>query len=98
MCDGVHIPGFDRSHSHSTDAFSSYPASHQIGDEVVVLFHPESIGDARIRSFRTLWLLPTILGCFGLAFSSAGAFVFVAARRTFGSACLKGCNKTAPRV
>lgn len=39
---------------------------------------------AKIESFRTLWVVPTFFGVFGLAFTIIGAVAFVAVRRTFG--------------
>jgi hypothetical protein len=60
------------------------PATHDIGEEVVVLYRSGSVKDARIRSFRTLWILPTFLGVFGAAFSVIGALAYVSARRTYG--------------
>ncbi|MBA4146588.1 MAG: DUF3592 domain-containing protein [Verrucomicrobia bacterium] len=48
---------------------------YKVGDKVVVLYQPKSPEAARIRSFRALWLFPTIFGCLGIAFSMVGAFV-----------------------
>lgn len=64
-------------------AFAQSPATHQVGDEVVVLYPPGDPEAARIRAFRTLWLVPTILGGIGFTFSSMGAFGFVTVRRNY---------------
>ena len=50
---------------------SSRP-SHRIGEAVTVLYPPEKPEAARIQSFQTLWLLPTVLGCSGLAAAGMG--------------------------
>jgi hypothetical protein len=60
------------------------PPRHEVGAVVVVLFPPEDPDQARIRSFDTLWLVPTVLFCFGLGFSVVGGYGFLAARRTYG--------------
>jgi hypothetical protein len=64
------------------DASAQNPATHNVGDEVVVLYQLESPEGARIRGFRTLWIVPTILGSFGLGFSSIGGYGFLVARKT----------------
>ena len=58
------------------------PPTHKVGDEVVVLYHPSSPDEARIRGFRTLWFLPTILAGFGGGFAGVGAVAFFAAQKT----------------
>lgn len=60
------------------------PPTHQIGDAVTVLYQPTNPEAAKIESFSTLWILPTFLGFFGLAFTIIGAVAFVAGRRTYG--------------
>jgi hypothetical protein len=55
--------------AHMTEG-SSVP-SHEVGDEVTVLYNPERPLDARIRSFggaALMWILPGITGILGLAF------------------------------
>ena len=52
---------------------SSAP-SHEVGEEVTVLYNPERPIDARIQSFGSLafmWILPGITGTLGLAFLGA---------------------------
>jgi hypothetical protein len=60
------------------------PAPYQIGDAVTVLYRQESPQDARIRHFRTLWLLPTILSSVGAVFTIVGLVTFVAGRKSYG--------------
>lgn len=59
-----------RSHTvHMTEG-SSVP-SHEVGDEVTVLYNPERPLEARIQSFGSyalMWILPGITGILGLAF------------------------------
>jgi hypothetical protein len=52
---------------------SSAP-SHEVGDEVTILYDPEHPLDARIKSFGSnalMWILPGITGILGLAFLGA---------------------------
>jgi hypothetical protein len=52
---------------------SSTP-SHEVGDEVTVLYDPDHPLDARIKSFGSsalMWILPGITGILGLAFLGA---------------------------
>jgi Protein of unknown function (DUF3592) len=62
-----------RSHTvHMTEG-SSAP-SHEVGDEVTMLYDPEHPLDARIKSFGSLavmWILPGITGILGVAFLGA---------------------------
>ncbi|MEY2818376.1 MAG: hypothetical protein RL275_1839, partial [Chloroflexota bacterium] len=49
----------------------SNPQSHEVGDEVTVLYEPENPNDARIKSFGSsalMWILPSITGLLGAAF------------------------------
>lgn len=57
---------------HMTEG-SSAP-SHEVGDEVTVLYNPQRPLDARIKSFGSaalMWILPGITGLLGLAFLGA---------------------------
>ncbi len=57
---------------HMTEG-SSAP-SHEVGDEVTVLYDPEHPLDARIQSFGSsalMWILPGITGILGLGFLGA---------------------------
>ena len=57
---------------HKTEG-SSVP-SHEVGDEVTVLYNPERPLDARIQSFGSsalMWIWPGITGILGLAFLGA---------------------------
>lgn len=60
------------------------PPTHQVGAAVEVLFPSNCPEDARIRSFSTLWLVPTFLLGFGVAFTGVGGYGFVTARKTYG--------------
>ena len=60
------------------------PPTHQIGAAVEVLFQPESPEDANIRSFQTLWLIPSILAGFGFGFAGIGGYAFAVGRKTYG--------------
>jgi hypothetical protein len=62
-----------RSHSVQMNEGSSAP-SHEVGDEVTVLYNPERPLEARIQSFGSsalMWVLPGITGILGLAFLGA---------------------------
>jgi hypothetical protein len=57
---------------HMTEG-SSAP-SHEVGDEVTVLYDPDHPLDARIKSFGSyalMWILPGITGILGLGFLGA---------------------------
>jgi hypothetical protein len=59
-----------RSHSVQMTEGSSTP-SHEVGDEVTVLYNPDRPLEARIQSFGSsalMWVLPGITGILGLAF------------------------------
>lgn len=59
-----------RAHSVQMTEGSSAP-SHEVGDEVTVLYNPEHPLEARIQSFGSsvlIWVLPGITGILGLAF------------------------------
>lgn len=62
-----------RRHSVQMTEGSSSP-SHEVGDEVTVLYDPDHPLDARIKSFGSsalMWILPGITGILGLAFLGA---------------------------
>lgn len=64
------VSGDGRFHSVQMTEGSSAP-SHEVGDEVTVLYNPERPLEARIQSFGSLalmWVLPGITGILGLAF------------------------------
>ncbi len=49
----------------------SYPASYEVGDEVVVLYEPDHPIEARIKSMSSaalMWILPGITGILGIGF------------------------------
>ncbi|MEI5102809.1 DUF3592 domain-containing protein [Streptomyces sp. PmtG] len=65
------------------DSAGSSPPAYEVGERVEVLYHADSPGDARIKGFLSLWLLPVILGGIGLIFTGIGtAFALVARRRS----------------
>ncbi len=70
-----------QTHTVRTASGHQSPPSHQVGDEILVLYQPGSPKTARIRSFKTLWLLPGFLTCFGLAFGGIGTAALFAARK-----------------
>jgi Protein of unknown function (DUF3592) len=49
-----------------TDGAGSLPADYDIGDRVKVLYNPRNAKEARISSWKRLWLVPTILTTVGL--------------------------------
>ena len=52
----------------------SFPASYEVGDEVVILYEPENPQDARIKSAGStalMWILPGITGVVGIGFLGA---------------------------
>ena len=55
----------------------SNPAEHAVGTKVPVLYDPGRPQDARIASFTSLWLLPSILGGLGLTFGGVGAAILL---------------------
>ena len=62
-----------RSHSVQITEGSSTP-SHEVGDEITVLYDPEHPLEARIQSMGSsllMWILPGITGILGLAFFGA---------------------------
>jgi hypothetical protein len=62
-----------RSHSVQMTEGSSAP-SHEVGDEVTVLYDPEHPLDARIKSFGSaalMWVVPGITGILGFGFLGA---------------------------
>jgi hypothetical protein len=75
--------GFGQAHTVRTESVQN-PPTHRIGAAVEVLFQPASAEKAKIRSFKTLWLIPTVLAGFGVGFAGIGGCAFVAARRTYG--------------
>jgi Protein of unknown function (DUF3592) len=59
-----------RRHSVQLTEGSSSP-SHEVGDEVTVLYDPDHLLDARIKSSGSsalIWILPGITGALGFAF------------------------------
>jgi cell division protein FtsL len=68
-----YISGDGRSHSVQMTEGSSAP-SHEVGDEVTVLYNPDRPLEARIKSFGSsalMWILPGITGILGLGFLGA---------------------------
>ncbi|KJY41556.1 hypothetical protein VR41_12085 [Streptomyces sp. NRRL B-1568] len=54
------------------DSAGSNPPSYKVGEQVEVLYRPNSPEDARIKGFLSLWLLPLIFGGIGLVFTGIG--------------------------
>lgn len=59
----------------------SSPPSHEVGDQVEVAYDPGDPSDARIASFVSLYLLPTIFGGLGVLLLGVGATLLVLGRR-----------------
>jgi hypothetical protein len=58
------------------------PADYREWDTVEVLYSPQNPGSAEIKSFRSLWLGPTIFAVVGVVFGGVFAYmVFSSARR-----------------
>ena len=70
-------------HTDRTDSAED-PAPFRVGSRITALYLPNLPEAARIKSFRTLWLLPAVLWGFGLGITLAGTFGFIAARKTYG--------------
>jgi hypothetical protein len=70
--------------AHTARTLARNPASHNVGAKVEVLYQPEAPESARIRAFRMLWLIPTVLISLGLTFSGVGPFIFLKARSIYG--------------
>ena len=50
---------------------ATFDHSHEVGDEVTVLYNPDRPLEARIKSFGSsalMWILPGITGILGLGF------------------------------
>jgi hypothetical protein len=65
-------------------ASAEYPAPFAVGDKITVLLPPDNPESARIKSFRSLWIIPTFLFGFGVGFMGIGTLAFIAARKTYG--------------
>lgn len=57
--------------------FGARPAPYDIGDAVDVLYDPENPPDARIDSFRGLWLGAVIAGSLGLFFAGIAWLIWI---------------------
>ncbi|MBX7229144.1 MAG: DUF3592 domain-containing protein [Burkholderiaceae bacterium] len=55
-----------------TASVSSYPPAHRVGEKVFVLYIPGQEEDAKINTFRSLWLLHFIFGGLGFVFFTIG--------------------------
>lgn len=49
-----------------TDAIGSYPPDYEVGTEVNVLYDPDDVQDARVNSWKRIWLAPTLITSAGL--------------------------------
>ncbi|WP_031478719.1 DUF3592 domain-containing protein [Streptomyces bicolor] len=63
------------------DSTGSNPPSYEVGEQVEVLYRADSPGDARIKGFASLWLLPLIFGGIGLVIGGIGTVVALVTRR-----------------
>jgi len=48
------------------DGVGSIPPDYEVGAEVKVLYDPDDVRNARVASWKRLWLAPTIITCVGL--------------------------------
>jgi hypothetical protein len=78
----VHFNTADGRDITCTGTFVRFPAPYSVGDPVEVLYSPDDPSSAEIRDFESLWLLPFLMGGFGLCFVIVGAFVFYFAGKT----------------
>jgi hypothetical protein len=62
-------------------SFASSPPAYSVGDPVPVAYDPADPSDARIVSFGTSYLLPTIFGGMGVVFAPLGGLLFAHGRR-----------------
>jgi hypothetical protein len=72
-----------QSHTSRTSS-SQNPPPFQVGSEITVLYPVGLPESARIKSFSTLWLLPTFLCVIGFGMAGIGAAALYAARKTYG--------------
>lgn len=60
---------------------ASNPPSFRVDEQVDILYDPKNPGNARIKSFGSLWLLPLIFGAFGTIFMGIGLGIFAHRRK-----------------
>jgi hypothetical protein len=48
------------------DGIGSIPPDYQVGAEVTVLYDPDDVQNARVTSWKRLWLAPTLITSVGL--------------------------------
>jgi len=63
---------------------SQYPPPFQVGNEITVLYPVGLPESAQIKSFSTLWLMPTVFFVLGFGFVGIGAGALCAVRKTYG--------------
>jgi hypothetical protein len=63
---------------------SQNPPPFQVGSEITVLYPVGLPESARIKSFSTLWLIPTFFFVIGFGLAGIGALPLHAARKTYG--------------
>jgi hypothetical protein len=68
----VKFTAHDGTEATFTDSFASSPALYKIGEEVKVLYDPQSFSNARIAASVRRYLGPIILGVLGAIFIVAG--------------------------
>lgn len=61
----------------SVASIGSSRRRYRVGASVRVLYSPDDPQKAQLNSFTDLLLLPIFLGCFGLAFSGVGIYLFI---------------------
>jgi hypothetical protein len=59
-----------------TDPAGSLPPDYAVGERVEIAFNPENPGQARVTSWKRLWLVPTLLISVGLLPAAIAAAIF----------------------
>jgi hypothetical protein len=68
---------FEGKHYSVRSSIGSNPAAFNEGEHVTVFVDPTNPAKGRIKSFLEMWMLPLVLGIFGVAFGGAGIGVSV---------------------
>lgn len=66
-------------------ATAQAPPPFSVGSQITVLYPSSDPESARIKTFGSLWLVPTFLFGFGVAFLGGGSAALILGRKTYGS-------------
>ena len=58
-----------------TDKVGSFPADYEIGAVLEIIYNPENPSDARINSWKRIWLVPVLLISVGSLLMIAGIII-----------------------